>query len=221
MNTDELWIQFKMYGDRTARDELILQYIGYAEALAATEFRKDNHGFTYDEILSNAYLGLIDAVERYAGINDATFLTYARTRIRGSIIDGFRKEGTIPMHLVRWRKRLTEDKSPCELCKMYHVSEQQLRIIKDAIDGFSIEYVGDDNSRFDAYFVDKYDNVLLRIDINNAMQSLSSKERSLLYLYYFKSIPQSRIAEYYDCTEANISGLKTRALRKLRRYFNE
>ena len=149
MNTDELWIQFKMYGDRTARDELILQYIGYAEALAATEFRKDNHGFTYDEILSNAYLGLIDAVERYAGINDATFLTYARTRIRGSIIDGFRKEGTIPMHLVRWRKRLTEDKSPCELCKMYHVSEQQLRIIKDAIDGFSIEYVGDDNSRFD------------------------------------------------------------------------
>jgi len=220
LKTEELWIQVKVYGDRAARDELIVQYMGYAEALAATAFRKDNHGFTYDEILSNAYLGLIDAVERYTGVNDATFLTYARTRIRGAIIDGFRKEGVIPMNLVRWGKRMAEQSSE-DLSKTYHVSEQQLRIIRNVVDGFSIEYVGDDSSRLDTCFVDMYDNVLLQVDIANAMQLLSSKERFLLYLYYYQSIPQSRIAKYYECTEANISGLKTRALRKLRRYFNE
>lgn len=45
----------------------------------------------FDELRSAAYLGLIDAADRFDGEQDSSFRTYAFYRIRGAIIDNIRR----------------------------------------------------------------------------------------------------------------------------------
>jgi RNA polymerase sigma factor (sigma-70 family) len=45
----------------------------------------------FDEKVSDGMMGLIDAAKKYDPTYKAKFKTYARIRVRGSIIDGFRK----------------------------------------------------------------------------------------------------------------------------------
>lgn len=45
----------------------------------------------FDELRSAAYIGLIDAADRFTGEHDSSFRTYAFYRIRGAIIDNIRR----------------------------------------------------------------------------------------------------------------------------------
>jgi RNA polymerase sigma factor for flagellar operon FliA len=49
-----------------------------------------------DELKSHGYVGLCEAARRFHPSRGASFETYARTRIRGSIIDGLRAADHIP-----------------------------------------------------------------------------------------------------------------------------
>src|SRR5699024_7331061 len=49
-----------------------------------------------DDLFSFAYTGLLDAIHKFEPDRDLKFDTYASFRIRGSIIDGLRKEDWLP-----------------------------------------------------------------------------------------------------------------------------
>ncbi len=222
MNTKELWYRYKTLNDTEARTELILIHMPYAETIARQMYSSNNHGFTLDEITSSAYLGLIDAVDKYTGAKNASFRTYARTRIRGAIIDNFRHEGMIPMSLVRWHNRMESSSEPLEeLARKYRIKASTLSRIKDAVEAFRIEFVGEDYACLDEAAEDVEDNILIHILLEDAMQELSRKERYIIYSYYYLSLSQSDIAKRFNCTEANISNIRNRTLEKLRRILNE
>lgn len=68
--------------------KLVLAHISFAENIAKSHFRKTPPQVQLDELISAAYMGLVDAVTRYD--NKSDFKIFARFRILGEIQDYLR-----------------------------------------------------------------------------------------------------------------------------------
>lgn len=91
-------------GDNEARELLILANLYLAKYIASQIAKKINMPF--NDILQNAFLGLIDAVDKYDPVKNLRFKTYAEIRIRGGIWDGVRSDnGTVKISRFWLKKR--------------------------------------------------------------------------------------------------------------------
>ena len=69
------------------KEKLVLNHIYLADKIAVQMFSKLKNKYSLDELKSSAYLGLIDAAEKYEVNNNKPFENFARKRIKGSILD--------------------------------------------------------------------------------------------------------------------------------------
>ena len=67
------------------------QYIPLANSIAARAWRANNNDLEYEELQSIAYMGLVQAANKFEG-DVPLFATYARERIEGAIKDHWRNE---------------------------------------------------------------------------------------------------------------------------------
>ena len=84
-----LWEEYKAQGSLQAREKLILQYMEFAKSLAVTcgaAYIK----CSYDDAISEAYLALIECIDKFDPAKNHTFKAMARQRIRGSVVDHVR-----------------------------------------------------------------------------------------------------------------------------------
>lgn len=79
----------------TTTEQLIVDYIRFAKSIAARRKRRIPPCVTLEELQSAAYLGLVDAAQRFDG--QQAFSTFARPRIEGAITDYLRE--------LRWGSR--------------------------------------------------------------------------------------------------------------------
>ena len=68
------------------KEKLVLKHITLADKIAIQMFPKLKNKYSLEELKSSAYLGLIDAAEKYE-VNNKPFENFARKRIKGSILD--------------------------------------------------------------------------------------------------------------------------------------
>lgn len=80
------------------KEELVLDHIFLAQILAKKQ-KKVNKNFTYDEILSAAYFGLVQAAEKFNPIINDNFNVYANFKIRSAIFDYFRETCQFSRHI--------------------------------------------------------------------------------------------------------------------------
>lgn len=78
------------------RENLIVRYLSLAEALAKKSFRSAPRGILLADLISVAYVGLVDAANKYQP--GFSFVTYAFYRINGEISSFIRSE-------VRFRRK--------------------------------------------------------------------------------------------------------------------
>ncbi len=79
----------------TTTDQLVVNYIRLAKAIASRRKRTIPPCVSLEELQSAAYMGLVDASKRYDGVQD--FSAFARPRIEGAITDYLRE--------LRWGSR--------------------------------------------------------------------------------------------------------------------
>ena len=79
-----------------------------------------------DEIMSLGLQGLFDALTKFDPGRDLKFDTYASFRIRGSIIDGLRKEDWLPRSSREKTKKLEEEIS--KLSRNYSVMQLRKKL---------------------------------------------------------------------------------------------
>ena len=75
----------------TDRHKLILKHSSLAQIIAARMYKSLCYQVEYEDVVQYAYLGLIDAIDRFNPNSKASFNTYASIRIRGYILDELRK----------------------------------------------------------------------------------------------------------------------------------
>jgi len=81
------FVRFKATGDREVRDELVVEHLGLARALAR---RYANRGEALDDLQQVATVGLLKAVERFDPDRGLSFTTFAVPTITGEIKRHFR-----------------------------------------------------------------------------------------------------------------------------------
>ena len=162
-----------------------------------------------DEIISDAYLGLMEAVDKYHKVPGATFETYAGKRIKGAIMDELRKRSLYS----RQERRKMRD----EAQKHGAMVKEYKRRIVPLDEG--LEVPDPDYSDIDQQLYDKQ----LLESILHATKRLSKNSRHSIMEYYL-SVEESNLQEIgarLGLTADHIAVILNDARAKLRKALRE
>jgi RNA polymerase sigma factor FliA len=85
-----------------ANDQLVERHLDLARQAAAIVYPRVKAHIEFDELVALGRSGLVEAASRYDASRGASFHTYAWYRVHGAIIDGMRKQTTLPRRV--WAK---------------------------------------------------------------------------------------------------------------------
>jgi RNA polymerase sigma factor for flagellar operon FliA len=241
MTNEQLWINYKEFNDKTAKDELIIHYVALVKIIAGRLYSSYNAHIEFDDLLSYGIIGLIDAIDKFDHKKQIKFETYANIRIRGAIIDQIRHMDWIPRSTRQKYKKIEE---AIQKLQKIHGSEftdeqiaEELNLTLDDYNRMlgeattysivSLEEKIEDNMSFDIAsdtvefqpedkFVEKEVKKILATTIDR----LPEKEMRVMQLYYYSELTYKEIAEILSISESRVSQIHTKAISKLKIALN-
>ncbi|HVM19351.1 MAG TPA: RNA polymerase sigma factor SigF [Egibacteraceae bacterium] len=235
-HTKELFLQLRATGDPAVRDELAQLHLPLVEYLAK---RFKDRGEPLDDLIQVGSVGLLKAIDRFDLEREVEFSTYATPTIVGELKRYFRDKGwaiRVPRRLqelsLRLNKlvaQLTQDlgRAPTvpELAKAAGVSEDEVLEALESGQAYSTTSLdapsGDDEDapmRGDRIGEEdmRLDNLEYFASLAPLIEQLPERERTILYLRFFKGMTQSKIADQIGISQMHVSRLLTRILEFLR-----
>ncbi|MEA2452871.1 MAG: polymerase sigma-B factor [Actinomycetota bacterium] len=224
------------------RERLVGQFIGLVEFLAR-RFR--NRGEPLEDLVQVGTIGLLKAIERFDLEREVEFSTYATPTIVGELKRHFRDKGwavRVPRRLQELHLELTKvvgylghdlGRAPTvsEIAKAAHISEEEVLEgleIAQAYNFTSLDAPIDTDDGGSTSFADQLgeddehlENLEYRASLAPEMAKLPERDRTILYLRFFKGLTQSEIADKLGISQMHVSRLLNRTLSHLREAFEE
>ena len=213
-----------------AMQEVVENYIPLAASIATTIYQSAPHALELDEVKATAYLGLVKAAARWneycaeRGFSPGDmqyFSAFAGRRIRGEIIDSFRKKdfatrGTRDRMKLLIDAGLDQGRSVPDLAEATGMSEQEIRTVLAASNRrpVSLEAAGDmadDNS-----VESDHSTTALLEKMVRYIRTLPVISQVVLSLHYYRGMELREIASELDITESRASQLHTTAVLGIR-----
>lgn len=201
-----------------------------------------------DDLTSYAYIGLFDAIHKFEPDRDLKFDTYASFRIRGSIIDGLRKEDWLPRAQREKTKKVERatkvleqqlQRSPTseEIAEKLLITKEEVEtLVKDMMfsNVLSIDQQikNDDNTSQEGvgYTIpdDKSiqpDEIMvdseIKKDLVEKIKRLNENEQLVISLFYDEELTMTEIGDVLSLTTSRISQIHKAAIFKLRNQLTE
>lgn len=238
----ELWHATR---DSFAGDMLIQQYMPLVQYHVHRIGAGLPASVSRDELKSLGLTGLLDALLKFDLSRDLKFDTYASFRIRGTIIDGLRKEDWLPRSTREKAKKIEAKIEELEQQKLRHVNADEVaaaldisvediyRISKEnffgnvlSMDDLSADPAGKDFTAFplkdhQAQLPEEsaVQNELVK-DLSNVISSLNEKEQLVLSLFYSEELTLTEIGEVMNLSTSRISQIHSKCLFKLRKLLS-
>jgi len=195
-------------------------------------------GEPYEDLLQVGYVGLVKAVNGYRPDSGATFSSYAYAMIDGELRHHFRD--TALVRKPRWARslyakvsettvRLTNElgRPPLveEISREVNVApEGILELMKLYLDtdvaSLDEEPSGGDDADLSAIKSLQYETFSLpiedRIQLEQALDSLSEVQQKVVYLFFYKDLSQTEIGRMLGLPQRRISRIIASSLRSLR-----
>lgn len=226
------FIRYKATGDRAVRDELVVEHLGLARALAR---RYANRGEALDDLQQVATVGLLKAVERFDPDRGLSFTTFAVPTITGEIKRHFRDKTwstRVPRALQERALRLTDTvrelsqelgQSPsiAEIAARLEISEEMVLEAMEVSRSYtasSLDAPADEEtgaSRFERVLGGDdtgYEAIDQQMTVDHLLSTLSERDRTIVTLRFFENLTQSEIAERVGISQMHVSRLLARAL---------
>ncbi|MFB7508277.1 RNA polymerase sigma factor SigF [Streptomyces broussonetiae] len=221
----------------TVREELVAAWLPMAERIAG-RFR--SRGESYEDLCQVAALGLVKAVDRFDPERGKAFESYAVPTVAGEIKRHFRDHMWtlhVPRRVQDLRNRVrtacqdlsqgASDRWPSvgEIAAEADLSEADVRVGLEALESFSAlsldaEVPGSDDgfALGDALgAVDPaLDTIVDRESVKPRLEALPERERTILYMRFFKDMTQGCIAEQLGISQMHVSRLISRCCHQLR-----
>lgn len=239
-DTITLWQAFKDRRDADARERLITRYVYLAKHVVDRLGLRPCGWLGYEDLLSHAMLGLIDAIEKFDPVRGVRFETYAVTRIRGSVLDMLRSLDWVPRDM---RRRENELKSamngleaklgrPAEndeaaeelgwtLEEVEAVLESVTRSAVLSLDSYVSERGDEDLDPLESLGYGAEDPIRhaqrqeRRRVLVEAIESLNEQEQTVLALYYFEDMTLREIGAVLSVSESRVCQIHTKAIWRL------
>jgi RNA polymerase sigma factor for flagellar operon FliA len=238
----ELWQQYAESRDIGLRQVLIETYAPLARYVVDRLNVRPGPALGYDDLLGEAVVGLMDAVDRFDPARGIKFETYAYHRIRGSVMDMLREMDWVPRsvrqkesHLAEVYARLEEQHgrppTDAEIAASLgiplaafdelaqEVALQALQSLDDGIGSHLQEaatlgdLIADQEAISPAEHVERQSE---RDIIAHAIEGLPECERTVITLYYYEGLTLKEIGRVLGVTESRACQIHGKAVTRLR-----
>lgn len=234
-NIETLWKNY--YADPSAIAPLMEHYSSLVKTVANMLSKQLPKHIELDDLISEGYFGLADAISKFDPDYGYKFETYASFRIKGSILDQLRGSDWAPRSLrskakdiesasVKLSAELNREPTPEELANLlgwkvediHDVSGRTFRAsftnLDDVVnvdgDGFSLADLLPDKEAEPAS-----DLTHLRNRLVTVIESLTQQHSTVLALYYLEGLSLKDIGNIMGVTESRACQIHTDALEDL------
>ena len=212
-----------MQPERTAKamptSEDIAEHLPLVERIVAHFMRRLPRSVQREDLMAAGMLGLFNALRWSAHTCPEMFASYARIRIRGSIVDELRRHDWSP----RRRKEAPPagtNETPSNVTPITAAAETKPR---DTVVAFDDLWAGA-AAGFAEECASPLETMLERREheaLHTAVAALPEREREIVRMRYFQGMPSKAIARVMGLSEARISQLHARAMTHLRDVLGE
>jgi len=242
LSEKDLWVRFKQHGDDSARDDLIVKYMGVVRFVAGRMAMHVPSVIELDDLIGWGVLGLLDAVEKFDPEQQIKFSTYATIRIRGAILDEIRSLDWAPRSLRAMARKIGQAR---DTLRHQRGEEPSSGAVADAL-GLPEEQVEDTMAQLQTAQVLSLDDYLPAEDRGEARKAdliqdpagkspeteaqalerqeklveailgLPDQQQKVLNLYYYEELTLKEIGAVLEVSESRICQIHGAALKKLR-----
>lgn len=235
----DLWRRYGMRRDPDARAALMLAYWPLVKEVAHSVRARLPAHVEEADMISAGLFGLMAAIERYEPKPGAGFEAFARTRIRGAIIDEMRALDWVPRHVrerarelheagIQLEQRLRRKATQEELAAALGLTpgEVHVRLARNlltqvaALDAEApgepvrlIDTIEDEGSEDPAQALHAAE---LRVGVIEAITALPWRERRVLTFHYRRGCTFREIGASLGVSESRVSQIHTQVMRRLR-----
>jgi len=225
------------------QQQLVMQYTPLVRRVARSLPLEIPGLLEFEDAVGYGMCGLVEAVRRYDPSKGTNFHAYAVRRIRGAMIDAFRRMDRLS-RTMRQKARdvqraqselealLGRSPSEDETAEHLGISVEQLR---DAASNarwvtVSLDRMLDKDEEGDSFpaaemptaeedidFTRGFEERELYAELAEAVQALPERERMVVALYYVERLTMREIATVLQVSETRVSQLHAQAVKRLRR----
>lgn len=226
------WLEYQQNRDSTLRDKLIENYLFLVKLVAGRLAIGLPQHVDKDDLISNGFFGLLEAIERYDPNRGIKFETYAVVRIRGAMLDAIRAQDWVPTTIrqkareyektvLQLENSLGRSASDSEIAAALGISITDLTNLLSKLNTATImpleEFAMTETvSNLQANPTQNIEEAEVRETLATAIEKLPEKERTVVTLYYYEGLTLKEISLVLKLSEARISQLHTKAVFRLR-----
>lgn len=225
------------------QQQLVVQYAPLVRRVARSLPLEIPGLLEYEDAVGFGTCGLVEAVRRYDPSKGTNFHAYAVQRIRGSMIDAFRRMDRLSRTMRQKARDVQRAQSELETELGRTPTEREIaahlgisiRQCRDAVanarwvtvsldrmlekddEGDSFPAAEMPTAEEDLDFTKSFEERELREQLADAIQGLPERERLVVSLYYVERLTMKEIAAVLSVSETRISQLHAQAVKRLRR----
>jgi len=239
----ELWRRYHQRGDSDVENALVEKYLFLVSSLAARLAMTLPEHADQDDLYSSGLVGLLQALRNYDPACGASFETYARTRIRGAMLDELRRMDWVPrtVHekarkiqnvMAQLEQQLGQTPTEAQMAAALKLSPAEYgRLLNEIRPAtfVSLDTISSEDEAGDLYEVvanaadetpsDQTSQMELKRVILRRLKELPEMQRKVLALYYGEDMHLREIAEAVGLTESRICQIHAQAILSIRAYI--
>jgi RNA polymerase sigma factor for flagellar operon FliA len=239
-----LLLKYKEHGNKDVRNEIVLHYMNIVKYAAVSTRNIYLNYADRDDIINEAVIGLISAIENFDPEKKVKFETYASVKVRGAIIDYIRRQDIVPRNIRRFARdyeaaysafynEFEREPAPFELAEIMGFTTEKFESMSAASASahtLSLEELMV-NTGFDVSegltedgVWSTEERIFYREKISrlaDAIASLPDRERLVITLYYYEKLKFSDIGKVMDLSESRICQIHGGAVIKMKKSMQE
>ncbi len=218
-------------------DELMTEYAPFVKRIAYHMITRLPSNIQLEDIVQTGMIGLFEALKGYDASKGASFETYARIRIQGSMIDEVRRCDWTPRSVYKKSRQISEaireienekgrDATDSEIAESLQITlDDYHAMVKDAAGCQLLSYedisaVGGCQDEYDSCEQDNPYDQLQEEDFKQGLvgkiESLPEREKMVMALYYDEEFNLREIGEVLGITEGRVCQIHGQALLRLK-----
>jgi len=243
-SAQELWKRYHQQVDPNVENALVDKYLPLVSSAAARLAMTLPEHVDRDDLYSAGLVGLLQALRNFDPSAGSSFEGYARTRVRGAMLDELRRMDWMPRTVhekarkiqnAMWQLEQELGETPTEeqMAKAMNLSlPEYLQMVNDArpaafvcLDAMNPSEESDGGSLYDVINnptaedpIEETSKLELKRVIFEKLKSLPPVQRKVLALYYMEDLHLREIAEVLSLTESRICQIHAQAILAIRTY---
>ena len=242
----EIWQRYHRHrNDTDTENELVQKYTPLVSAVMARLAMTLPDHVDRDDLYSTGLIGLLQALRNYNPACGTSFETYARVRVRGSMLDELRRMDWVPrtIHekarrvkgvMAELEQKLGRAPSEAQMAKAMKITLKEYTELLDEVrpaafvclDAVASSEESDSGPLYEVIAdmtvenpVEQVSNNELKSVVLARLKDLPEMQRKVLSLYYLEDMHLREIAEVFGLTESRICQIHSQAILGVRAFL--